>query len=46
MHRKTYERLHDEYLDAMKEHLGESGAVLDKSAGLVSEMLGRLGVGP
>ena len=44
MHRKTYERLHDEYLDAMTEHLGESDALLDKSSMLLIETFRRLGV--
>jgi hypothetical protein len=44
MHRKTYERLHDEYLDAMTEHLGESDALLDKSSMLLVEIFHRPGV--
>ena len=44
MHRKTYERLHDEYLDAMIEQLGESDALLNKSSMLLVETFRRLGV--
>jgi hypothetical protein len=42
MHRATHARLHGEYLAALEEHLGVTGAYLGRVDGMLGGLLGGL----